>query len=132
MFHVFFAVNYWITNDVFRNKEYPIFATTVVVSVYQFFILLFIYDLIFFQVYNKRNLVIDDSKIVGFTVITILLFMNFYYFKSKKVKKILNHFNELERSSQIMYKLFSIVLMLLIIASTIYMSYSIRNNIQWW
>ena len=52
MFHILFSVNYWVTKYVFRKRKYPLFSTIAITTAYQFFTLLFIYDLIFYQVYN--------------------------------------------------------------------------------
>ena len=133
MFHIFFAVNYWITKYIFRNSDYPLFSTIFVVTAYEFSTLLFLYQLVFYQIYHRRDLVTDESKIIGFSVITIILLLNFYYFKnSKRTMKILKNFNELKKESRFIYKLISILFMLLVIVLTIYMLYSIRNNIHWW
>jgi len=132
MFHIFFSVNYWITKYIFRNRKYPLFSTIAIVTAYQFFTLLFIYNLIFYQVYNRRDLVMDESKIVGFSVLTVVLLINyFYYIKSTRAKGIINEFNRLEIKVKFIYKSISIFVMLLIIFFTILMAYSIRNNIHW-
>ena len=132
MFHIFFSVNYWITKYIFKNREYPLFSTIAVVSLYQFFTLLFFYDIVFYQIYNRRDLVIDDSKIIGFLVFTVILLINyFYYIKSTRAKKIITNFNKLEMKVKFIYKSISIFVMLLIVFFTILMSYSIRNNIHW-
>ena len=131
MFHIFFSVNYWITRYVFRNREYPLFSTITIVTAYQFFTLLFFYKLVFFHIYHRRDLVMDESKIVGYSVMTIILLLNLYYFKLKKAEKIINNFNKLKVKEKFIFKLISIIVMILIIVLTILMAYSIKNNIYW-
>ncbi len=131
MFHIFFAVNYWITKYIFRNKEYPIFSTIVVVTAYQFFTLLFLYNFIFYQIYHRQDLIKDKSNIIGYAIMTIIILLNFYYFKSKKVKKILDEFNNLDKKSKLVYKILSITYMVLVIVLNIIMVNSTRNHTYW-
>ena len=39
---IFFYINYNITFKLFKNKEYPVFSSIVVITFYQVFTLLFI------------------------------------------------------------------------------------------
>lgn len=132
MFNFFFSLNYWITTQIFKNNSYPIISTVAVVSMYQFFVLLFLFDFISFQVLNDKSLIIGRNKIYGFSVISILLIANHFYFNSQRLKIVLKNFNQMKRSTRLRYSILGVFFMMLVIILTVFQAYSIKNNIKWW
>ncbi len=130
---IFFYINYNITFKLFKNKEYPVFSSIVVITFYQVFTLLFILDFILFQILDRRDVVLERSEILGFIIITIILIFNYFYFhKKERYKKIINKYNEVNKQKVNLYYTISIVYMIFIILLNIYSVYSIKNNIHWW
>ncbi len=132
IFDIFFSVNFWLVTKLYKNKDYPIFSTIIGVSTYQFFTLLFIFDFYQFQILDNKNLIIGESKTPGFIVMTIILFLNYYFYSRKKQYiDVLKKFNKLSQTNKKLSFVVSILYMIMIIALTVYSVYSIRNNIKW-
>ncbi len=132
IFNIFFSVNFWLVTKLYKNKDYPIFSTIIGVSTYQFFTLLFIFDFYRFQILDNKNLIIGESKTPGFIVMTIILFLNQYFYSRKKQYiDVLKKFNKLSQTNKKLSFVVSILYMIMIIALTVYSVYSIRNNIKW-
>jgi len=128
----FFCVNYWITSFVFKNKSYPLFSTILVLTLYEFFALLFIFDFVAFQILGQRGMIINRNMLIGFIIMTIILLYNYFYFTLKgRYLNILIDFKKDDNKNRIYSFVFSITLMLIIIILNIYSVYSIRNNIIW-
>ncbi len=132
VFHNFFGVAYWLSTRVYKNKEYPIFSSIISIALYQFLTLLVLFYFVFYQILNRRDLILDESKIFGYIVITIILGLNFYYFQHlNKAREAINGFNNLPKRSKLFYKITFISYTFLIVGLLIGMAYSIRNNIYW-
>lgn len=132
IFNVFFSVNFWLVTKLYKNKDYPIFSTILGVSTYQFFTLLFIFDFYRFQILDNRNLMTGESKTPGFIVMTIILYLNYYFYSRKKqYVEILNNFDKLSKTNKKLSFIISILYMLIVITLTVLSVYSIRNNIKW-
>lgn len=132
MFNFFFGLNYWITTKIFRNNSYPIVSTIVVVSFYQFFAVLFLFDFLSFQVFDDKSLILQRKKIYGFIVISVFLGANYFYFDARRQKKVLSDFHKMKRSKKLIYSIFGVLFMIVILALTVLQAYSIKNHISWW
>lgn len=133
MLDIFFNVNYWLTVRFFKNKDYPIFSTIIVVAFYQIFSILFILDFVLFQILDRRDIILERSKISGFIVITIILIFNYIYFYNKeRYKKILSKYKNLDKEKKTLYNILCITYMVLVIVLNICSIYSFKNNIHWW
>ena len=128
--NVFFSVNFWIINKIFKNNDYPFWSTVIAVSTYEFFSILFLFEFYFFQILKQRNLLISDSKLFGFLVLTFILILNFIYYQ-KRQSKILNDFKQLNTKKQNLYKFLSITYIIALITLTIINVNNIRNNEYW-
>ena len=132
IFDVFFSVNYWLMVNVYRNKEYPFFSTILTITLYEFFALLFILDFILFQVLDMRSVSVNRSKSFGFLAITIILIFNYYYYsRNNRYKEVLSDFKKLNKKSRNYAFIISILFMIVTVVLTVYLAYSLRNNISW-
>ncbi len=100
---------------------------------YQIFSILFILDFVLFQVIDRRDIILERSKIFGFVGITLILVFDYFYFHYKnRYEKILDNYKKLEKEKKVLYNILSIVYMVLVIILNIYSIYSFKNNIHWW
>lgn len=130
MLDLFFSVNYWLTVRVFKNKDFPVFSTIIIVTFYQIFSLLFVFDFFVFQVLDRRDVIFERNKIIGFLIITIVLIFNYIYFKyENRYSKILDNYKKLDNKH--IYNVVSILYMILVLVLNVYSVYSIKNNIKW-
>jgi succinate dehydrogenase hydrophobic anchor subunit len=133
MLNIFFSVNYWLTVRIFKNKSYPLFSSIIVVTFYQFFSILFIFDFLFYQVLDRRDIILERGKISGYIVITVILIFNYIYFNNKnRFQRILNDYKNLNKNKKTLYNILCVMYMILIIVLNVYSAYSFNNNIHWW
>ncbi|GAA3596698.1 hypothetical protein GCM10022396_12550 [Flavivirga amylovorans] len=124
---------FWFLYSYFKKgKEIdPLFSSVCAIVGLQVLNLIFLQGLFFFHLTNKRDLLFDKTPILGFIIITLLLAVNYFYFKSANLKKIENDYNTAIRNNRNTYKF---IYFAYIISSTIIvilMLYSIKNNIKW-
>jgi len=133
IYHIFYAVNYWITTAIFRNKkDEPEFATTISVTLFVFLFLITLLDMVFFHFFHNREIVINKlNKNVYFIIITIILIFNYKYFSSIKIKKILREFENLENYKKHIYKIIIVCFELLILLGAFFTAQSISDNYFW-
>jgi len=132
MFQIFYAVDYWITTVIFRNKnDEPEFASMIAMSIDIFFSLLFFYILITFHYFHSRELIRDENKTFGYIAITLTLIIVFSLFKKEHRIEALNKFNNLKKEDKVKYIIFVLIYKILLIISIIYLANSIKNNVYW-
>jgi len=127
MFHNVYSLSYWLANKVFSNKEIPIFSAVINISIIQIFTIDFLFELLVYQTYHRRDLTLNSEKI-GYILITIILILNWMYY-SKHSNEILKKFET--KNEKLIYKVIFITYIFMLIISTILMSISIRNNDYW-
>jgi len=109
----------------------PLFSSVCAIVGLQVLNLIFIQGILFFHLYDMRDLLFDKTPIIGAVIITILLSLNYFYFKSVDKNKLNQNYNGLPnwlRKRNIfiywIYIIISVVLAIIIVVS-------IRNNTKW-
>ena len=129
MFHDFYSLCYWLANKVFNNRKIPVFSAVINISLFQILTLKFLFELIVYQLYHERNIILN-SNVRDYIFITIIIFLNLIYY-SKQSDEILKKFDKKNDNEKLIYKVVFIAYILILIILTIMMSISIRNNNYW-
>lgn len=125
----FISVINWLVTDIFKNKDYPYFATIVFLTTYEVLTLLLIFDVTNYHFLNDRDIIVNDNRIIGTIIITLIFGFN-YKFYQNKVGRYAVEFKNQNNSNKSVIKLFSILYLLSITGLTIYNAYLIRNNLK--
>ena len=123
---------FWFLYSYFRKGKAidPLFSSVCAMVGLQVLNLIFVQGLFFFHLNDKRELLFDKTPVFGFVIITILLGVNYFYFKSIDLKKLENDYSTFVSSRVTMYKLIYLVYIISSIILVLFMLYSIRNNIR--
>ena len=113
----------------FKNKEYPYFGTIVIFTGYIVLSLLLVFDFIVYHVLDDRDTIVNDDRVIGTIIISLIFSFNYWYFRDKLDKFIID-FKKKSNSSKRIIKIFSILYIFLIIGMLIYNSYLIRYNLK--
>ena len=132
MFNNFFCVNFEMTVKLFRNKDYPFLSTILSLVIFQFFTILFINDFITFQILKRRDIIMERDMTYGIILISLLIIANYAFFShNNRYVKIWNNYLNYSNKKKMQYRLFSSIVMVMIIVINIFSVYSLRNNINW-
>ena len=77
--------------NLFKNKDYPYFGTVVIFTGYIVLSLLLLFDLIVYHLLNDRDTIVNDDRVIGIMIITLIFSFNYWYFH-KKLDKLKTHF----------------------------------------
>ncbi|WP_299361213.1 hypothetical protein [Winogradskyella sp.] len=91
--------------------------------------LIFIQGFIFFHLMNRRDL--SFTPILGGVIITLLLIINYLYFKSCDIKAIENDYNGLSKEEKRAHSIFYFLYIAISIILAVLMAVSIKNNFKW-
>jgi glucan phosphoethanolaminetransferase (alkaline phosphatase superfamily) len=126
LYYYFFYRNYWWDIKIIKNNEYPVFASSVGVSMFLLLNFISLIELVvitrLIQVSNTINLYVGAS--------ISLMVINYSFFTGKqRFKKIVSEFETLERKEKVKLDIVCIVYMLISIVSAIWLLTLHRNNI---
>lgn len=119
----------WLVTDIFKNKDYPYFGTIVLLTGYQVLTLLFIFDVFVYHILDMRAIIINDNRITGTLIITIIFGFNFKFYQ-KKLNNYNKKFKILESSKKRNLKILFISYLIFLILFIGYNSYLIRYNLK--
>jgi len=125
--YLFYRV-YWWDNAVIKNSGYPIFSAVIGVSFFQVFNIKFICDFIFYIVLKRKDLIVQQDKIIGIIIVSLVLVINWAYFyknSSATLEKI-KRFNATQKK---IWDTIVIAYMLITLMTTIGLACAVRNNI---
>ncbi|MGQ1786746.1 hypothetical protein [Saccharicrinis sp. GN24d3] len=128
LFRYLFYRVYWWDNTVVKNNSYPVFSAVIGVTFFQVFNVKFINDFIFYIILQRKDLIVQQDKIIGIAIITIILGLNWIYFH-KKASMLLEKIKQLKTNHKRILDITIIVYMILTIITTIGLAYMVRNNI---
>jgi hypothetical protein len=126
---VFISTLNWLVKDVFKNKEYSYFATIVLLTGCEVLTFLFIFDFSFYHLLDNRELIVNDDRILGTILISIIFIFNLWFYKNRLNKYNLD-FSIIEDSKKRNIKILSVLYLILIISLIMYNSYLIRYNLK--
>ncbi|PKV52462.1 hypothetical protein ATE84_4578 [Aquimarina sp. MAR_2010_214] len=106
----------------------PLISSTFAIVGLQVLNLIFFQGLLFFHYSNQRHLLYSETRVFGFGIITLLIFVNYFYFKKREGEKLEKEYRIVAKKK--IYILFYWIYILASIALAIIMLYTIRNNIR--
>lgn len=124
--YLFYRVNWW-DNRIVKNNSYPIFSAVLGVSFFHVLNIKFISDFILYIILQRRDLIVNQDKVVGLIVVSTILVFNWIYFRrihSVTIEKI----EQLAKSQKRIWDVVIILYMLISLITTIGLAYIIRNN----
>lgn len=126
--YLFYRI-FWWNIKIVKNSAYPYIASVIGVSFFQVLNSQFIIDMIGVLFFDKRWINETDSKILGFIVVTVFLFINFLvYQKTKSFNIIKMKFNYWSNQKKKLFDILCILYIATTIFSISYISYYIRNR----
>lgn len=125
--YLFYRV-YWWNTSIIKNESYPLFGAVVGVSFFQVFNIMFVSDFILYIFLERRDLVVQQDRIIGIIIVTIVLALNGFYFH-KKYATIIEKAKKLEASNKRLMDVFVLIYITMTLMTTIGLAYMIRNNI---
>jgi len=132
IYHILYAAEYWITREIFGNKEdEPEFASIVSLTVFLYLAFDSLYCFVTFQLLKNRELTFLLDKKASILIGTILLLFNLYYFNTNRRKTIIQEFYNLKKRKKLFYIIVVIIYDLFIFIMTIIIGGSIAHNIYW-
>ena len=80
---IFISTLNLLVKDVFKNKEYTYFATIVLLTGCEVLTFLFIFDFFCYHLFDNRELIVNDDRILGTTLISMLFIFNLWFYKNR-------------------------------------------------
>lgn len=123
-----FLYRYYSTD---KGEKYgfhsTIFSLTALISLN----LLFIQNLLIFQIMDRRDVLFNFPKTEKFIVPTIIILFCYYYFNSR-FKLIIKQYNFYSIQKKNNIRIWSLLYIVVTVISSIIIFYSVKNNIKWW
>jgi hypothetical protein len=93
--------------------------------------ILFLQDLFLFQLEDRRDILFNFPKWEKFVVPTLIILVCYLYFKSRyiAISKLFKSYSAEQKKN---IRFWSLLYIVVTIISSIFMAYSVKNNIKWW
>lgn len=114
-----------------KGKSYGLYSTILSITALICLNVLFFLGLFLFQIDDNRMILFNFPKWQKYVIPTIIILLTYLYFKNRydsNMKKYNSYPNYYKRNISI-WSLFYIIVS---VSSTIFMLYSVRNNVRWW
>lgn len=124
--YLFFKIYRW-NNNIIKNNSYPILGAVIGVSFFQILNIKFITDFIIYVLLDRKDLIVEQGKIVGILIVTIVLVLNGFYYNRygiKIIEKIKSFTKSLRRKRDVI----SIAYIIITLITTFGLAFMIRNN----
>lgn len=128
LFRYLYYRSCWWDNHVVKDSTYIILSSAISVSFFQVLNIKFLSDLVFYALLDRRDLVVQQDKIVGILIVSAVLVVNYFYYH-KMASSISQGIKNLNIHKRRIWDAIIIIYMIITIVTTIGLANMIRNNI---